>query len=102
MPGACGAKLLHNPHELTLLGDLRGEMATLLAPLWGVVLSASATVMVRGGVTGVLWVRTRPVEHHHQSENQIPAMHKGATKLNAKCNKNFFCKNLSSLSHQCT
>ena len=60
---------------LTLLGDLRGEMAILLDPLW-VELSASITEMVRGGVSGVLWVRTRPAEHNkyqrtrHQLHNK--------------------------------
>lgn len=47
----------------TLLGDLRGEMATLLLPdvFCVTVLMASPMEMVRGGVTGELWVRTRPV-----------------------------------------
>lgn len=47
----------------TLLGDLRGDMATLLLPdvFCGTVLMVSPMVMVRGGVTGVLWVTTRPV-----------------------------------------
>lgn len=47
----------------TLLGDLRGEMATLLLPdvFCGTVLTVSPMAMVRGGVTGVLWVTTRPV-----------------------------------------
>lgn len=47
----------------TLLGDLRGDMATLLLPdvFCGTVLMVSPMVMVRGGVNGVLWVTTRPV-----------------------------------------
>lgn len=47
----------------TLLGDLRGEMATLLLPdvFCGTVLTVSPMAMVRGGVTGVLWVTTRPI-----------------------------------------
>lgn len=42
---------------LTLLGDLRGEMAILLLELEPRV---SERVMVRGGVTGLLVDRTRP------------------------------------------
>lgn len=53
----------------TLLGDLRGDMATLLLPdvFCGTVLMVSPMVMARGGVTGVLWVTTRPVDKKRNS-----------------------------------
>lgn len=60
----------------TLLGDLRGEMATLLLPevFCGTVLTVSPMVMVRGGVTGVLWVTTRPVDKRRDTDLDITAM----------------------------
>ena len=51
--------------SLTLLGDLRGDMAILLlARPCMLVLRGSEIVMVLGGVTGLLWDNRRPGGHN--------------------------------------
>ena len=59
------------PAGLTLLGDLRGDMAILLpARPCALVLRGSEMVMDLGGVTGLLWDNTRPGGHNTKDDTR--------------------------------